>query len=66
MAFLFCRRDAMNFKDWEIEAKRKCDILKVRIKEPQKDIDDYTWHLMHRLLRSYQKDYSILIHMNNS
>lgn len=56
----------MNFKDWEIEAKRKCDILKARIKEPQKDIDDYTWHLMHTLLRSYQKDYSILIHMNNS
>ena len=53
----------MDMNSWTLEAKMKCDLLKSRLKEPQGSIDDYTWHLMHVLLRSYQKDYSVLLHM---
>lgn len=53
----------MDLNTWALEAKMKCDFLKTRIKEPQGEIDDYTWHMMHVLLRSYQKDYSVLKHM---
>lgn len=54
----------MDMDAWRLEAKMKCDTLEKRLQEPQEDMDDYVWHMMHILLRSYQKDYSVLLHMD--